>query len=509
MRYIIFIILSIICFGIKAASFDADNLSYAVGEDGLSVTLLGFSQNEDSAENLIIPATVVNNGCNYKVTCIGESSFSNNSIIRTVTIPNSVLEIETNAFVNCSNLIKVSLPESMHYINDCAFMGTGITEIVLPKNLTTIEQGLFCNCKSLKNIAIPSSVECIENMAFYNCENLESVILSPNITYLGPDCFKGTKWFDNQPEGIVYVENSCLGFNGDAPEGEIIIKEGTKSLAAAAFLNCEKITKIILPDEIVNIGERTFCGCTNLKSIQLPASLEEIEYRAFKDCVQLQNIEIPHNVIEIEYETFKNCSSLKSVTLPQSLQNIGTYCFAWCDSLTNVDIPNNLKSIPDYLFFNCLQLKRVTLGEKVETIGFRAFSGCNSLSEVVALPALPPILYEDKIHLPEKVFSNYQNCNLFVPKGSSDLYKNASGWSEFANMYELADGGIDVPQNNEVYISLHNKTIQISGDVIGYIYLYAIDGKTMYIGNAKQIKLTRSGIYILKVNSKNYKILVK
>ena len=296
---------------------------------------------------------------------------------------------------------------------------------------------------------------------------------------------------------------------GDAVWGEIIIKEGTKSLAAAAFLNCEKITKIILPDEIVNIGERTFCGCTNLKSIQLPASLEEIEYRAFKDCVQLQNIEIPHNVIEIEYETFKNCSSLKSVTLPQSLQNIGTYCFAWCDSLTKVDIPNNLKSIPDYLFFNCLQLKRVTLGEKVETIGFRAFSGCNSLSEVVALPALPPILYEDKIHLPEKVFSNYQNCNLFVPKGSSDLYKNASGWSEFANMYELADGGIDVPQNNEVYISLHNKTIQISGDVIGYIYLYAIDGKTMYIGNAKQIKLTRSGIYILKVNSKNYKILVK
>jgi hypothetical protein len=73
-------------------------------------------------------------------------------------IPVGTLYIKEEAFINCSELVSVTLPDTVLEIRDLA----------------------FCGCKNLASIEIPSSVRLIGPSAFNGCTNLASVIISSN-----------------------------------------------------------------------------------------------------------------------------------------------------------------------------------------------------------------------------------------------------------------------------------------------------------------------------------------
>lgn len=96
---------------------------------------------------------------------------SNNTVI-----PNSVTNIEKEAFVGCSGLTSIVIPNSVTVIENEAFSGCSeLTSITLPNSINKISDFTFTWCSKLTTVIIPSTITCIGYAAFCNCSSLEDV----------------------------------------------------------------------------------------------------------------------------------------------------------------------------------------------------------------------------------------------------------------------------------------------------------------------------------------------
>lgn len=77
-------------------------------------------------------------------------------------------------------------------IGDCAFLGcSSLTSITIPDSVTEIGYSAFACCTSLTSVNIPDSVSFIGYNAFYRCHNLTSVTISDSVTSIGGGVFDG------------------------------------------------------------------------------------------------------------------------------------------------------------------------------------------------------------------------------------------------------------------------------------------------------------------------------
>ena len=96
-----------------------------------------------------------------------------------------VTGIKMQAFIECTSLKSVSMPESMTWIGDSAFAGcTGLEQVEISPNLTTIWPNSFYSCNGLTSVVVPDKVTRIESLAFFGCLNLESITIPASVTTL-------------------------------------------------------------------------------------------------------------------------------------------------------------------------------------------------------------------------------------------------------------------------------------------------------------------------------------
>ena len=79
-------------------------------------------------------------------------------------------------FKDCSNLVSITLPNSLIYIEQSAFQYcSSLKSIIIPNSVRLIDWDAFSNCYSLTSITIPYSVTSLGSGAFNSCFNLTSV----------------------------------------------------------------------------------------------------------------------------------------------------------------------------------------------------------------------------------------------------------------------------------------------------------------------------------------------
>ena len=266
---------------------------------------------------------------------IGTNAFYNCVKITNISIPNSVEEIKIGAFSECSGLSSISFGNSLKLIDNYAFSSTSITKVILPNGVRKIGEGAFANCKKLSSISIPNTI----NYIGYNVVEGTSVKYNAfdNAYYLGNDENKYVALIKGKDKNI----SSCT-INDNAR----VISSGylSSQVYYGAFSNCGKLTSIVVPSGIINIGSYSFYNCSNLESALLNEGITSIEDNAFSMCANLKNVTIPKSVITIGNNSFYGCSSLANIIINEGTKYIGDRAFAGC-SINNISIPNSIINI--------------------------------------------------------------------------------------------------------------------------------------------------------------------
>ena len=339
------------------ADSDPNNFSFSGSiEDG--VRSGSITKYYGTANAVIIPSSFTINGETYPVTKIGSEAFYNKTNLVSVTIPNTITEIGSYAFYNCSKLTSINIPNLVTKIGSCAFYRctklTGInvdsdntayssvdgvlfnkdtttlicypaaktgTTYTIPNSVTTIIDLAFFDCSKLTSITIPDSVTSIGYCAFIDCSSLTSIAIPNSVTYLGYNAF-----------------NNCSSLTS------VTLSNSITSIGSHTFEDCKKLTSITIPNSVTYIGDQAFYGCSSLTSVTLSNSATRIGSDAFRDCSKLTSITIPNSVTEIEDNAFRHCSNLESITIPSSVASIGIGIIAECGKLTSINLDNKNKN---------------------------------------------------------------------------------------------------------------------------------------------------------------------
>ena len=261
---------------------------------------------------------------------------------------------------------------------DCSY-NTNATNIIINNTVTyngielkveRIQPYTCYNNKFVKNINI-KYIGDVGSHAFYGCSSVETISLD-NVTSIGQSAF----------------EECCTesSLNGT------IILSNVPTIGNDAFYNCSSAQTITL-DNVTSIGQYAFGNCKNLTSITLPNSVTSLGSSAFRDCSAMEYANIGTGVPAIQYGTFYGCGSMKNISIPANVQSIGDYAFYSCYSLTNITIEDretelSLGSNGSSPLFSSCPLKTVYIGGNISystdsSYGYSPFYRNTSLETVV------------------------------------------------------------------------------------------------------------------------------
>ena len=153
--------------------------------------------------------------------------------------------IGNEAFIGCSRLLSVTIPDSATSIGSSAFKNCGnLKSVTIGDGVTEIDDYAFYNCDDLTSVTIPNSVTRIRDYAFYNCKDLTSVTISNSVISIGDYTFR----------------------------------------------NCYSLSSVTIPDSVTFIGDYAFEECTNLTSVTIGNSVTKIGNSAFSYCDNLTSV---------------------------------------------------------------------------------------------------------------------------------------------------------------------------------------------------------------------------
>lgn len=315
----------------------------------------------DTVRDAVVPPAILG----MPVTGIGPAAFINATMLRSITLPDTITQIDANAFYGCdaallcnpdsstaAELARIgqnfydsadtgkdfALTRQNGKLALAAYTGTK-TDVTVP-NVAYIQAGAFSGNTDVEQITLPAAVTGIGANAFYGCSSLEKIMLPDTLTDIAPNAFAycPAKLFCGYDSAAarqlsdmrqVFYDNS----DTDGRFGLLYLKvDGAEKLALYTYTSTEPMAVV-------------------------PAHVRYIYNSAFKSNRTLREITIPKSVTGIGTEAFMNCSKLSKVTFEDpagsAVTAIGERAFCNCVSLERLDLPANITSIAANAFENC------------------------------------------------------------------------------------------------------------------------------------------------------------
>ncbi len=360
--------------------------------------------------------------------------------LTSISIPNSVIEIGNSAFNSCQ----------------------GLRSIILPESLKQIGYRAFRNCDGLQSITIPKNVEVVFNEVFMDCDSLRSVVWNASNRWCTtplPDLTDVT-FFPTTVErftfgnGVQYIPHHLC--NGMDKLTSVILPNSLKEIGVGAFQDCIGLTSILIPDSVSYICKDAFSGCNNLNFVIWNArSCQNIDYEVssydsinkFYYFQEIPNSSCPFsptiqtfifgdNVQLIPAGICREMNLLSSIALPNTVTEIGQYAFCDCSGLISFTMEEGVNAILSGGFAGCSNLLQITLPNSLTNIGEFAFDGCSNLTTITIgnrVDTIGKSAFEDCIRLMsivlptsinqigESAFYNCSSMNKAIVRSTAEL----------------------------------------------------------------------------------------
>lgn len=227
------------------------------------------------------------------------------------------------------------------------------------------------------------------------------------------------------------------------------------SIGEQAFYHCSRLTRVHIPEGIIEIGTAAFHSCYNLYKFNIPETTVRIGNNAFyatewcnKQSGNLcyadgwllvhkpygsitGDITIKEGTKRMADMIFYDCSGITSVTIPSSMECISMYGFAFSTGLKSVIISEGLKEIGIQAFDGCSNLTSIIIPEGVKFIGRGAFHRCSSLTSITIPASITGMdlgilgdcgnLQSIIVAADNPVYDSRDNCNAIIETSKNKL----------------------------------------------------------------------------------------
>ena len=221
--------------------------------------------------------------------------------IKKVIISEGVVVLGSRLFHDCSNLKDVSLPRSLKTIGVATFEWcTSLNNIDIPDDIGIIGQYAFWNTgmwQSQKNspvyvdnvlvdyngtaptntiVNIKEGTKHIANGAFEGQPGIIDITIPDSVVRICGGAFKGTGWYDKQPEGFLYIGQYLVDLKGEINDTHVII--GDTKLVPSCFhdyYNQCNFESVFISKSVKYIDDFTFYSCSKLREVYYDGTIEE------------------------------------------------------------------------------------------------------------------------------------------------------------------------------------------------------------------------------------------
>jgi hypothetical protein len=328
------------------------------------------------------------------ITTIDEGAFENCTGLMHVIIPKNVTHIKSGAFAGCSQLcgVTVASDNDSFASEDGALFNKDKTELLyvpatfvgqqgkkdgrfmIPEGVVSVADYACSGCVGIRELVLPESIYWIAPHAFEGCDRLMCVYAPIGFVDWDwfEDCESVQKCFYRDPLGLIYdrypIKISMVG-------KEIVcanILRGVEKIEAKAFVNCNLLSQVSIPETVTMIGEYPFVGCKNLTKFnvtpQNPVFFTDghgvLFYKANHSNIVLVRApialcgvyRIPEGVTHIDGGAFESCAGLMEVIAPPSVRRIEKWAFIDCADLLRLVLPTGDASFSASITEKCPKL---------------------------------------------------------------------------------------------------------------------------------------------------------
>ena len=344
-------------------------------------------------------------GSAYTVDCNSTSS----NTIGSGDTQSGLSSAEINGSTSNNTPVSVVFGDCCKTISSGACSGwTFLSSVTISDNVTSLGESAFYNTLRIEHLKIGSGITQLNNSYTFHSTGKSGstkpdLDLSANVglnvgKYGFYFCYFNNVIFPNNctlsSQSFMYCSASTLSFGS----GTIISKVGTYTPAFGS----SKISNIDL-NGVTLIGDYAFKKTSGFTSITIPSSVTTFGSGAFTDVSGLNTVTIDYASNATLRSSQFTGSSITSLTIGSHPTSIGDSMFRKCTELTTLVIPSNISSIDGY-----------------------AFDGCSGLRSITVESTTPPTLGSN-------AFNDTNDCPIYVPSGSVNAYKAASGWSDYAS----------------------------------------------------------------------------
>jgi len=230
--------------------YTAINNEYALVGDNSTKDCNGLDDTRSSID--IEPNVIIGNKW-YEVREIGHKAFYKCKNVSSVSIPNTVVQIDNSAFDCLFISSNIVLPDSLKFIGNYAFASNYYTSIVIPKNVQFIGYGAFSYTKHVNSITVDEGNKyfCVESNILYDIKKTRLIQAAHCLTSI--DIPATVRCIDASSLTLLSAERVVIPINVKKimniafqfSNVKTVVIHGNTALFGVCFKDCRQLCEVI------------------------------------------------------------------------------------------------------------------------------------------------------------------------------------------------------------------------------------------------------------------------